>query len=719
MTTPSTERKAGPLLGTGSQTSWPFTFKVFAESDIAVTIADSLGVETALVLGTDYSVTLNANQDTSPGGTVTYPISGSPLPTGSRLVIVGNLPYDQPLDLPSGGNFSPLALENELDRLTMQIQQLREQVGRALQVSVTTDASVALPAPSANELIGWDSTGSTLQNFALGELATAVAYATMRYDTFTGDGTETQYTLTADPVTLANLDVAISGVTQVPGSDYSLVDGVLVFTSAPPNGAEILARYGEGLVNVGGDSSDIRFLQAGTGAVARTVEGKLRDTVSAFDFLPAAQIALIQAHNSDSQDATVVTAGLQAALNTGRVVYMPVGTYRTNSPLIISKVCRGFVGEIFGDGNGTRIDYHGPDAAIKMYDGTSGTRRVTQARVENIAIRVHVAGVNAIDFTDASYCTFRDLFIRLLNSNQAGIYGTGNGLGSSPYYNIFDGVKIFGNADNTTWPGQRGYYFRGDASGNWSNGPNANMISNGGQISGVSHGVHMESGTGNLISNMIMESIAEYSYRFGLDTSPAPGRASENSVVNHWQEGASTCVFARFEGEASANVLTNYSINSMGPYPFDNQSSSADNFCKPKGNLYVVDFYAENIPANATTILKPTSPAWSALGFGGVILPFICIPYLMQVSVQNFASGGAGSGVVKFYRSGTPNPNLEFTVNNANRFGGKVLQRTPNATLAYNTFDGSINGAAEVVIVTDASWDQTSADAHVQMVFFG
>jgi hypothetical protein len=322
MTTPSTERKAGPLLGTGSQTSWPFTFKVFAKSDIAVTIADSLGVETALVLDTDYSVTLNANQETSPGGTVTYPISGDPLPTGSRLVIVGNLPYDQPLDLPSGGNFSPLALENELDRLTMQIQQLREQVGRSLQVSVTTDASVTLPAPSANELIGWDSTGSTLQNFAVSDLATAVAYATMHYDTFNGDGVTTQFTLTADPAVLPNLDVAISGVVQVPGTDYTLLNGVLVFTSAPANGTVILARYGEGLTNFEGDSSDIRFLQAGTGAVQRTAQAKMREVqVSVTDY------------GADPTGAADSTSAIQDAIDYvggsgGGVVYFPTGDYK-------------------------------------------------------------------------------------------------------------------------------------------------------------------------------------------------------------------------------------------------------------------------------------------------------------------------------------------------------------------------------------------------------
>lgn len=142
MTTPSTPRKAGPLLGNGSTTSFPFTFKVFAAADVAVTIANSSGVETALVLNTDYSVTLNANQETSPGGTVTYPISGSALPVGSKLSIVGDLDYDQPLDLPSGGNFSPTALENQLDRATMQIQQLKEEIDRAAQVPVTSDYSV-------------------------------------------------------------------------------------------------------------------------------------------------------------------------------------------------------------------------------------------------------------------------------------------------------------------------------------------------------------------------------------------------------------------------------------------------------------------------------------------------------------------------------------------------------------------------------------------------
>lgn len=153
MTIPSTTRKAGPLLGTGSQTAWPFAFKVFATSDVAVTIANAAGVETLLVLNTDYSITLNSNQETSPGGTVTYPISGSALASGSVIVIVGDLDYDQPLDLPPGGNFSPIAIENQLDRTSMQLQQLAEQMTRTVKVPVTSEDSGQLSADLADGII--------------------------------------------------------------------------------------------------------------------------------------------------------------------------------------------------------------------------------------------------------------------------------------------------------------------------------------------------------------------------------------------------------------------------------------------------------------------------------------------------------------------------------------------------------------------------------------
>jgi hypothetical protein len=148
MTTPSTARKAGPFTGNGTQNSWPFTFKVFAAGDIKVTIADATGAETVLTLGTHYTVSVNANQDTSPGGSVTYLLTNA-----YKLTITGNIGYDQPLDIPGGGNFNPVAFENQLDRMVMQTQQLAEQMVRAVKVPVTDDGTGELSGDLAQGIL--------------------------------------------------------------------------------------------------------------------------------------------------------------------------------------------------------------------------------------------------------------------------------------------------------------------------------------------------------------------------------------------------------------------------------------------------------------------------------------------------------------------------------------------------------------------------------------
>ncbi|MCU9930989.1 hypothetical protein OFL77_27025, partial [Escherichia coli] len=65
-------RKAGPYDCNGVTVTFPFSFKIFAAAtDLLVTLADSNGVETALAYSTDYSVSMNADQNANPGGTIT------------------------------------------------------------------------------------------------------------------------------------------------------------------------------------------------------------------------------------------------------------------------------------------------------------------------------------------------------------------------------------------------------------------------------------------------------------------------------------------------------------------------------------------------------------------------------------------------------------------------------------------------------------------------
>lgn len=168
MTVASTTRKAGPYTGNGVATSFAFAFKVFTTADISVVKADSAGTESTLVLDSDYSVTLNADQTANPGGSITYPLSGSPLTAAERLAILGGVAYNQTTSLPNGGAYNASIVERALDRLTILIQQILEIANRGVRLAATAASNVSgtLPAPVPLALLGWNSAATAIQNFA-------------------------------------------------------------------------------------------------------------------------------------------------------------------------------------------------------------------------------------------------------------------------------------------------------------------------------------------------------------------------------------------------------------------------------------------------------------------------------------------------------------------------------------------------------------------------
>jgi hypothetical protein len=62
----------------------------------------------------------------------------------------------------------------------------------------------------------------------------ADAVLTSTVDTFTGDGSETVFTLTTTPQDINYTTAVVGGVTQ-PKSAYSVLNNTLTFTSAPAN----------------------------------------------------------------------------------------------------------------------------------------------------------------------------------------------------------------------------------------------------------------------------------------------------------------------------------------------------------------------------------------------------------------------------------------------------------------------------------------------------
>ncbi|MFC2533680.1 MAG: phosphodiester glycosidase family protein, partial [Neisseria elongata] len=167
-------RKTGIYIGDGATSRYPFKYKVLSVEYISVVVSDGSGEDKELAHGRDYEAVIARNQDIEPGG---YIDLKKPLPRGHRLVIVSNQDYLQPTVLTNHGGFYPTVLNAALDRLTIQIQQLSENVERSLKVGVITPENVSLnlPTPYPNKGLAWNAEGTGLTNTDFHEQAAASA----------------------------------------------------------------------------------------------------------------------------------------------------------------------------------------------------------------------------------------------------------------------------------------------------------------------------------------------------------------------------------------------------------------------------------------------------------------------------------------------------------------------------------------------------------------
>lgn len=171
----SEDVKAGPFEGNDATTVFSFAgVKTFAKADLVVTKTSTLGVDSVLTLDVDYSVSLNADQEVSPGGTITYPISGSPLASGTpneKLTIVNEPSFLQGVDLRNNTGYDAGQLEDAMDLLTILTQQAKELTGRSIKIpaSDTTGLTVTLPtaANRLSKLMAFDSDGSVIATSAV------------------------------------------------------------------------------------------------------------------------------------------------------------------------------------------------------------------------------------------------------------------------------------------------------------------------------------------------------------------------------------------------------------------------------------------------------------------------------------------------------------------------------------------------------------------------
>ena len=135
-------------VGNGATDTYPYTFKIFAETDLKVTVRSTAGVETVLTLTTHYTV---AGVGSTTGGNVVLVngaftwITGGFLTNGYSITIRRVRPLTQTTDIRNQGAFFPETHEDAFDDQVMIAQQQQDEINRSVKLPDTVLPSAFSP----------------------------------------------------------------------------------------------------------------------------------------------------------------------------------------------------------------------------------------------------------------------------------------------------------------------------------------------------------------------------------------------------------------------------------------------------------------------------------------------------------------------------------------------------------------------------------------------
>ena len=199
---------------------------------------------------------------------------------------------------------------------------------------------------------------------------------TVSVENFTGTGAQTAFNLATAPVAENNTQIYIDGVYQQKDT-YTLSGATINFSAAPPLNSTIeVVTFSISSLGTT-DASNVSYNEGGTGAVNRSVQDKLQESVSVKDF------------GAVGDGVTDDTAAIQAAINASNAVYFPAGTYAIASSINLKTNLI-----LQGDGDATVLEYTGTGYAIHYADKTTDS-------VNNVVIKdltVSTSTGSGIDF---------------------------------------------------------------------------------------------------------------------------------------------------------------------------------------------------------------------------------------------------------------------------------------------------------------------------------
>lgn len=157
--TVATTQSSVTYAGNGSSTVFPFAFEIPQSGEEQVTLVSATGVST-LLTSSQYAV---SGFGSPTGGSVVYPIAGSPIASGTTLTIARVLPFVQSTSFSNQGAYLPSATEQAFDYATWLLQQLSDNLALAITAPIT-DSGVTMKLPPAvaraGGYLGFDSFGN-------------------------------------------------------------------------------------------------------------------------------------------------------------------------------------------------------------------------------------------------------------------------------------------------------------------------------------------------------------------------------------------------------------------------------------------------------------------------------------------------------------------------------------------------------------------------------
>ena len=272
---------SGPYVGNNTLDEYSYDFRIEDKTQIIVYETDDAGVQTTLVVDTDYTV---AGLGVDGGGQITR-VAGN-LPTDYTWYIRSDYKETQLVAFPSQGPFFPDVHESVMDKLTFLYQQVIDRIGRSIRLSDsdvsadTADMTLPVLADRISSFLAFDVNGNPIASAGVtpDEVVVTTYMETLLDDTTSADARVTLDVYSIDEINARTpVGSQILWDTDTPPTEFFEQDGSLLSMTTYEDLLDVIG------ITFGRDAGTTFTADSGTDTFTSATHGKSDDDVFRVD----------------------------------------------------------------------------------------------------------------------------------------------------------------------------------------------------------------------------------------------------------------------------------------------------------------------------------------------------------------------------------------------------------------------------------------------------